>query len=132
MAACRVHQLVSLQGFVQQDVQPRTPTGQEMLRGAVTAHGNGRDGAGTMGIKSRGMHQLKPDTVRELKIEQQQVVGALGQERPCPAQTAGFLDDAVGPGVLKNRAGAHPVHGLVVNDEQTWGGRRVHDGFRRQ
>ena len=128
-----MHQFVGLQGLVQQDIQTGLSTGQQVLRGSVAAHGDGRDEAGSVAVLSawRGLpKQFKPHAVGQLEVQEHQVVGALGQKGSSPTQAVGLLDDTARPGVLQDGAGAHAVHGLIVNDEQARGGLCVHGVFR--
>jgi hypothetical protein len=83
-----VHQLIGLQGLVQQDMQTGTVTGQQMARGALAAHGD----CGDLGPRPSEalwngvlLEQLEAQTIGQLQIQQHQVVLAFSQEGAGPA-----------------------------------------------
>ncbi len=117
-------QRLGLQGLVQQNVQAGAVTSQQVIRGAFAAHGD----SGDLGPRSskacwKGLilEQFEAKPVGQLQIEQHQVVRAFSEEGAGPAQTVGLFDHAARPGILKDHTRAQPVHGVVVDHEQSWG-----------
>ena len=123
-------QFVRLKGFVQQRVQAGTVTRQEVIGGALAAHGDSGNSQ-ARGGPARGWglreQQVQSKPVGQLQIDQQQVVVALSQEGTRPSQAVGLLDHTTGPGILQDDAGTEPVHGLIINNEYTRSGRQGHD-----